>query len=65
MTPQALKAALLDLAEFGWVFVDNKADAEEIAKAAPVKVTISESTRHKNLFWVEVDHSEILCRQKN
>lgn len=44
MTPEALKAALLDLAEFGAVYVDGREDANEIKKAAPVKTEIS---RHK------------------
>ena len=36
LSPEALRAALMDLAEFGVIYLDAAADAEAVARSAPV-----------------------------
>ncbi len=50
MTPEALGAALKDLAEHGWVLLFRREDADAVAEAAPVPtrvVDISSIATHR------------------
>lgn len=51
LTPEALRAALLELAEFGFVHLNSYCDAVQVREAAPVECEII-LTGKSHKYWL-------------